>query len=71
MNFQTKGWLDSIKITLIIIWVVVFLYSLNILEIEKNLFNYIIAFLLLLVGVYGIGKLFRGYFHIGQRRNKT
>lgn len=68
MNFQTKGWLDSIKITLIIIWAVVFLYALNILEIEKNLFNYIIAFLLLLVGVYGIDKLFRGYPHWSKKK---
>lgn len=70
MNFQTKWRLDSIKIGLIIIWAVVFLYLLNILDIEKSLFNYIIAFFLLLVGVYGIDKLFRGYPY-WSKSNKT
>ena len=59
MNFQIRRWLRIIKITLIIIWAIVFLYVLNILEIEKSLFNYIIAFFLLLGGIYGIEKLYK------------
>jgi len=42
---------------LIIGWAIVFIYALNILEIEKNIFNYIIAFFLLLGGVYVIDMI--------------
>jgi len=55
--------LDDIKIVLIIIWAIVFLYLLNILEIAKSLFNYIIAFFLLGAGVYVFDKLYKGYPH--------
>lgn len=46
------------KIALIGVWGAIFLYLLNRLEIEKNIFNYVIAFFLLLIGVLLIDNLY-------------
>jgi len=48
------------KILLMAIWGVISLYLLNVLEIEKNISNYVIAFFIQLAGIFLIEQLFKG-----------
>lgn len=47
------------KIVLMLIWSVIILYLLNKLEIEKTIFNYVIAFFVILAGTILIEKLYK------------
>ncbi|MBD7909235.1 hypothetical protein [Sporosarcina gallistercoris] len=45
------------KILLMVVWGVILLYLLNVFHIEKTIFNYVIAFVVLMAGIFLIERV--------------